>query len=96
MHAVLHVDMERFLKIVRSSAYTPSMPLYEYECGSCGHLFELLRGMSDADPACPSCASVQVLRRISVFAASTSSGFRSSAPSGGGCACGGSCMCGGH
>ena len=78
-----------------SSPYTLLVPLYEYECGSCGHLFELLRGMSDADPLCPSCASEQVLRRISVFAASTSSGFRSSAPAGS-CACGGSCMCGGH
>jgi len=74
------------------------MPLYEYECGNCGHLFERLRAMNDDDPrACPTCESERVMRRISMFAASTSSGgFRSSAASGGGCACGGSCMCGGH
>ena len=73
------------------------MPLYEYECSACGHLFERLLSMGDDAPGCPSCESEHVMRRISMFAASTSSGgFRSSAPSGGGCACGGSCMCGGH
>jgi putative FmdB family regulatory protein len=72
------------------------MPLYEYECSTCGSLFERLRGMSDADPACPRCESAKVMRRISVFAASTSGGMRTSSPAGGGCACGGSCMCGGH
>ena len=77
--------------------YTPPMPLYEYECGNCGHLFERLRAMNDDAPACPTCDSERVMRRISMFAASTSSGgLRSSTPSGGGCACGGSCMCGGH
>ena len=82
---------------VGAPGYTSSMPLYEYECSACGALFERLRSMSDDAPACPSCESVHVMRRISMFAASTSSGgFRSSAPSGGGCACGGSCMCGGH
>jgi putative FmdB family regulatory protein len=72
------------------------MPLYEYECGSCGHLFERLRAIGDDAPACPTCDSEEVLRRISVFAAATSGGFRSSASTQGGCACGGSCMCGGH
>jgi putative FmdB family regulatory protein len=61
------------------------MPLYEYECGNCGHLFERLRAMNEDAPACPTCESDRVMRRISMFAASTSSdGFRSSAPSGGG------------
>ncbi len=74
------------------------MPLYEYECSACGTLFERLLSMGDDAPGCPSCESERVMRRISMFAASTSGGgFRSSAPSGGGgCACGGSCMCGGH
>ncbi|HEY7667552.1 MAG TPA: zinc ribbon domain-containing protein [Actinomycetota bacterium] len=75
------------------------MPLYEYECSACGSLFEQRWAMGDDAPACPSCSSEHVLRRISMFAASTSSGgFRGSAPSagGGGCACGGSCMCGAH
>lgn len=32
------------------------MPLYEYECQSCGHRFELIQKFSDAPPsACPKC-----------------------------------------
>ena len=80
----------------RSAAYTSRMPLYEYECSRCGSLFERLRGMHDADPACPNCDSTHVMRRISVFAASTSGGVRNSGPAGSGCACGGGCMCGGR
>jgi putative FmdB family regulatory protein len=32
------------------------MPLYEYECGACGHRFELIQKFSDGPPdACPKC-----------------------------------------
>jgi putative FmdB family regulatory protein len=32
------------------------MPLYEYECGACGHRFEIIQKFSDGPPAaCPSC-----------------------------------------
>jgi putative FmdB family regulatory protein len=32
------------------------MPLYEYECESCGHRFEVIQKFSDAPvQACPSC-----------------------------------------
>ena len=32
------------------------MPLYEYECGSCGHRFEIIQKFSDGPPeTCPSC-----------------------------------------
>lgn len=35
------------------------MPLYEYECGSCGHRFELIRKFSDPPvKICPSCGGV--------------------------------------
>ncbi|RJQ56467.1 MAG: zinc ribbon domain-containing protein [Actinobacteria bacterium] len=32
------------------------MPIYEYKCPSCGHLFEVLRKVSDSpDGKCPRC-----------------------------------------
>jgi putative FmdB family regulatory protein len=33
------------------------MPLYEYRCDGCGHVFETLMGFSekDTDVACPKC-----------------------------------------
>lgn len=47
------------------------MPLYEYYCVHCNRRFEMLRPMSQANaPAtCPLCASPDVERTISVFAA---------------------------
>ena len=39
------------------------MPLYEYECDSCGHRFEVIQKMSDPPlEACPKCG--QVLRKL--------------------------------
>ena len=31
------------------------MPLYEYQCESCGHRFEVIQKFSDAPPVCPKC-----------------------------------------
>ena len=31
------------------------MPLYEYQCESCGHRFEVIQKFSDASPVCPKC-----------------------------------------
>ncbi|HEY4572805.1 MAG TPA: FmdB family zinc ribbon protein, partial [Thermoanaerobaculia bacterium] len=31
------------------------MPIYEYECLSCGKRIEILQRMNDAPPACPAC-----------------------------------------
>jgi putative FmdB family regulatory protein len=47
------------------------MPVYEYQCQACDKRFEVLRPMSqmDAPTACPGCASPNVRRSISVFAA---------------------------
>lgn len=42
------------------------MPIYKYECKSCGHIFEDLRGFNDPNPdACPECEQAQIERLIS-------------------------------
>jgi putative FmdB family regulatory protein len=79
------------------------MPMYEYGCTACDSHFDRLRRMDQDDNGvtCPSCGSVHVQRRMSVFAAHTRSGgggvTEASAPvlsGGGGCGagcCGGGC-----
>ena len=52
------------------------MPIYEYECRSCGHTFEALVRASDV-PLCPSCKSQDLEQLISLFAVS-SAGTRQS------------------
>lgn len=50
------------------------MPIYEYVCKDCGHVFELIRPMSEADKAgpCVACGSLQTSRRLSRFFAESS------------------------
>jgi putative FmdB family regulatory protein len=41
------------------------MPIYAFECGECGHAFDRLQKLSDADPsACPSCGHDAVRRMV--------------------------------
>jgi putative FmdB family regulatory protein len=41
------------------------MPIYAFECAACGHTFDRLQKMSDADPTdCPQCAQPQVRRQL--------------------------------
>ena len=41
------------------------MPIYAFECGSCGHQFDRLQRLSDADPTeCPECHAEQVRRQL--------------------------------
>lgn len=76
------------------------MPIYEFSCKKCGHLFEALRLSSRGFKGitCPKCDSKQVEKRMSTFAASA--GGTSSVPCDSHCpspAMGGSCssgMCG--
>jgi len=50
------------------------MPLYEYECRTCHHQFELLiRPQNTTPPACPSCQSQELERLLSGFAVSSES-----------------------
>ena len=42
------------------------MPIYEYECNSCGHRLEAIQKMSDAPLTdCPECAQATLKKRIS-------------------------------
>jgi putative FmdB family regulatory protein len=55
------------------------MPLFEYQCKKCGHLFEeLQKSASDKPPKCPKCKSGRTERQLSTFSASIHEG-------GGGC-----------
>ena len=53
------------------------MPIYEYRCRACSHPFEALVRVGDA-PACPSCATSDLERLVSLFAVD-SDGTRQSA-----------------
>jgi putative FmdB family regulatory protein len=74
------------------------MPIYEFVCKECGHDFEKLRSMSrmDEKAPCPECEG-ETLRKLSVFAAfsSSPSGTMSAVGGmpGGCCGGGGGCAC---
>jgi putative FmdB family regulatory protein len=41
------------------------MPIYEFECSSCGTRFDRLQKLSDSDPtACPECGMNSISRRL--------------------------------
>ena len=41
------------------------MPIYEFKCNACDHVFERLQKLSDADPTiCPECGAQQVRRQL--------------------------------
>jgi putative FmdB family regulatory protein len=41
------------------------MPIYAFECGACGHSFDRLQKLSDADPTvCPACGAEQIRRQL--------------------------------
>ena len=56
------------------------LPIFEYRCRTCGHQFEVLTLPSSAftAPACTSCQSLDVEKRLSLFAVD-SEGSRQSA-----------------
>jgi len=54
------------------------MPLYEYQCKTCGHRFEALVYRS-AHPVCPSCGSQDLERLLSAFAVSGSASAKGEA-----------------
>jgi putative FmdB family regulatory protein len=41
------------------------MPIYAFECGSCGHEFDRLQKIADPDPTdCPACGTADVRRQV--------------------------------
>ena len=60
------------------------MPLYEFRCNKCNHLFERLCrvGSNGKGLACPICGARQLRRLMSVFSARVKGGGGSSALSG--------------
>jgi len=41
------------------------MPIYEFECTDCSHVFDRLQKLSDPDPdKCPECGQPKVRRRV--------------------------------
>lgn len=49
-----------------------AVPIYEYQCPSCGARFERLTRMGASDrPACPACGAAEAERLISVVARSS-------------------------
>lgn len=40
------------------------MPLFEYECDSCGEVFEIIARFDAAAPVCDKCGSSRVVQRI--------------------------------
>jgi putative FmdB family regulatory protein len=66
------------------------MPLFEYACRSCGHKFEFLTRAGQS-PACPSCASGELEKQLSVFAVTSNAPSPTPFPASTGGACG---MCG--
>jgi putative FmdB family regulatory protein len=47
------------------------MPIYEYECRSCGGRFEYLALPATPEPVCPSCQSRDLEQLLSLFSTST-------------------------
>ena len=41
------------------------MPIYAFECAACGHSFDRLQRLSDADPTdCPACEAPKIRRQL--------------------------------
>ncbi|MDZ7270423.1 MAG: zinc ribbon domain-containing protein [candidate division KSB1 bacterium] len=64
------------------------MPIYEYKCSSCGHVFDVLQKVGETGEhlRCPRCGAERPTRMLSSFAPSAqsaSSGASSCAPRGG-------------
>ena len=47
------------------------MPIFEYQCASCGKEFELLVRNSSPAPRCAGCGGTELRKKLSTFAAIT-------------------------
>jgi len=50
------------------------MPMFDFRCQDCGHVFEELVSNSAAPPPCPKCESTKTLRMLSKFSVKTGGG----------------------
>jgi putative FmdB family regulatory protein len=67
--------------------------VYEYRCAGCGTDFERYLTTAGVAVTCPTCASAEVKRKLSVVTVKSGAAFGPAAmPAGGGC-CGGGCSC---
>lgn len=59
------------------------MPIYEFDCPDCGKSFDKLVRSANRVPevVCPSCASPDVKKKLSLFSSKVSGGTRSSVAS---------------
>jgi len=75
------------------------MPMYEYDCKTCGKSFDLLRRMNqeDTDVVCAHCGATNVFRKLSLFAsvAKDDNGANLSSAHDGGSCSSGLCGCNG-
>ena len=51
------------------------MPIYEYECKSCGHSFERIMKVGEAAPACPACGATETKKLVAPFRTNAWSAF---------------------
>lgn len=53
------------LAVARPGKARTAMPIYAFQCSACGHSFDRLQKLSDADPSvCPSCGAEAVGRQL--------------------------------
>jgi putative FmdB family regulatory protein len=58
------------------SAFTEeSMPIYEYACTACGHLFERIMKIGEKAPGCPVCGVKETKKRVTPFRINAWSSF---------------------
>ena len=51
------------------------MPIYEYECGSCGNIFERVMKVGEENPECPDCGERETKKRVAPFRTNAWSSF---------------------
>ena len=64
------------------------MPLFEYQCKTCGHRFEALV-IGSRQPTCPRCESTELEKQCSTFGLGGTTGGQNGRSSGHACAPGG-------
>jgi len=47
------------------------VPLFDFECRSCGHEFEALVRPADGPPSCPACGAKDLEKQLPTFAVNT-------------------------